>query len=296
MLDWGRYSSERGQERTKGPTMNQLLKRKKIGFLGAGNMAQAIMKGMIESGVASADNILASNRTPGKLQKLSDQYKIQTMDTNESLVENADIVILAVKPQDLLTAIEPIASSFNEDQIVISLAAGIKMETLEKYLPNSRLVRMMPNTPSIIGRGVIGYLLNENDEALTAMMDDMCSPLGYTLKVEDEDQFEALMVSCSSGTGFVLEMMMYWQDWIVEHGFDEETAKLMTLETFMGASMMAAQSKDIPFEELQARVTSKKGVTAAGLQSMRELEIERALRISFEKAAMRSKEISREIK
>lgn len=276
--------------------MNQLLKRQKIGFLGAGNMAQAIMKGMLESGVATSDQILASNRTPGKLQKLTDQYKIQTIDTNESLVENSDIVILAVKPQDLLTAIEPIASSFNDDQIVISLAAGIKMETLEKYLPNVRLVRMMPNTPSIIGRGVIGYLVNEADAALETMMDDMCSPLGYTLKVEDEDQFEALMVACSSGTGFVLEMMMYWQDWIVEHGFDEETAKRMTLETFMGASMLAAQSKDVPFEELQARVTSKKGVTAAGLQSMRELEIERALRISFEKAAMRSKEISREIK
>lgn len=296
MLDWGRYSSERDQGRTKGPTMNQLLKRQKIGFLGAGNMAQAIMKGMLESGVATSDQILASNRTPGKLQKLTDQYKIQTIDTNESLVENSDIVILAVKPQDLLTAIEPIASSFNDDQIVISLAAGIKMETLEKYLPNVRLVRMMPNTPSIIGRGVIGYLVNEADAALETMMDDMCSPLGYTLKVEDEDQFEALMVACSSGTGFVLEMMMYWQDWIVEHGFDEETAKRMTLETFMGASMLAAQSKDVPFEELQARVTSKKGVTAAGLQSMRELEIERALRISFEKAAMRSKEISREIK
>jgi len=276
--------------------MNQLLKRQKIGFLGAGNMAQAIMKGMLESGVATSDQILASNRTPGKLQKLTDQFKIQSIDTNESLVENSDIVILAVKPQDLLTAIEPIASSFNDDQIVISLAAGIKIETLEKYLPNVRLVRMMPNTPSIIGRGVIGYLLNESDAALEAMMEDMCSPLGYTLKVEDEDQFEALMVSCSSGTGFVLEMMMYWQDWIIEHGFDEETAKRMTIETFMGASMMAAQTKDIPFEELQARVTSKKGVTAAGLQSMRELEIERALRISFEKAAMRSKEISREIK
>lgn len=276
--------------------MNQLLKRQKIGFLGAGNMAQAIIKGLIESGVTTGDHILASNRTPGKLQKLHDQYQIQSIDTNESLVENSDIVILAVKPQDLLTAIEPIASSFHDDQVVISLAAGVTMKTLEKFLPNARLVRMMPNTPSIIGRGVIGYSLNESDKALEAIMEDMCSPLGYTLKVEDEDQFEALMVSCSSGTGFVLEMMMYWQDWIVEHGFDEQTAKRMTLETFMGASMLAAHSKDIPFEELQARVTSKKGVTAAGLQSMRELEIERALRISFEKAAMRSKEISREIK
>lgn len=276
--------------------MNQLLKRQKIGFLGAGNMAQVMIKGLLESGVTRSDHIFVSNRTPGKLQKLHDLYKIQSLDTNESLVENSDIVILAVKPQDLLMAIEPIASTFHEDQIVISLAAGIKMQTLQKYLPQVRLVRLMPNTPSLIGRGVIGYFTGASDEALATLMEDLCSPLGYTLKTEDEDQFDALMVSCSSGTGFVLEMMMYWQDWIVEHGFDEETAKRMTLETFMGASMLAAQSKDVPFEELQSRVTSKKGVTAAGLQSMRELEIERALRISFEKAAMRSKEISREIK
>lgn len=276
--------------------MNQLLKRQKIGFLGAGNMAQTIIKGMIESGVTTGSQILAANRTPGKLQKLTDQYNIQSFDNNESLVENSDIVVLAVKPQDLLAAIEPIASAFNDDQIVISLAAGIPIETLKKYLPNARLVRMMPNTPSIIGRGVIGYLLHEDDAALEALMDDLCSPLGYTMKCEDEDQLDTLMVSCSSGTGFVLEMMTYWQDWIIEHGFDEETARRMTLETFLGASMLAAQPKEVPFEELQSRVTSKKGVTAAGLQSMRELEIERALRISFEKAAMRSKEISREIK
>ncbi|MBK9324112.1 MAG: pyrroline-5-carboxylate reductase [Bdellovibrionaceae bacterium] len=276
--------------------MNLILKRQKIGFLGAGHMAQAIIKGLVESGVTTGDHILASNRTPGKLQKLSDQYKIQSFDNNEALVENSDIVILAVKPQDLLSAIEPIASSFHDQQIVISLAAGIRLQTLQKYLPNTRLVRMIPNTPAILGRGVIGYMTASPDNALQTMLEDMCSPLGYTLRAEDEDQLEALMVGCSSGTGFVLELMMYWQDWIIEHGFDEDTAKKMTLETFLGAAMLATQSKEVPLEELQSRVASKKGVTTAGLQSMRELEIERALRISFEKAAMRNKELSREIK
>jgi pyrroline-5-carboxylate reductase len=103
------------------------------------------------------------------------------------------------------------------------------------------------------------------------------------------------MVACSSGTGFIFEMMLYWQEWLEEHGFDGEVARRMTTETFLGASLLATQSKE-SIDELQARVTSKKGVTAAGLQSMRELEIERALRISFEKAAMRNKEIGRETK
>jgi pyrroline-5-carboxylate reductase len=90
--------------------------------------------------------------------------------------------------------------------------------------------------------------------------------------------------------------MMYWQDWIQERGFTVEEARLMTVETFIGASMLASQSPTIDIEELQQRVTSKKGVTASGLQSMRELEIERALRISFEKSSMRSQEISRQNK
>ena len=274
--------------------MNPLLKTQKIGFLGAGNMAQAMIKGLVEGGIP-ARNIYATNRSQFKIQKLVEQFTIKAPVTNEELVEACDIVILAVKPQDLMQALEPIARSFNENTIVISVAAGIRMDVLEKALPLCRLVRVMPNTPSLIGRGVIGYLLNEEDDAVEATIEDLFEPLGRVIKVHDEDQFEALMVSCSSGTGFVFEMMMYWQDWIEEHGFSLEEARLMTIETFVGASLLAAQARE-HVEDLQARVTSKKGVTAAGLQSMRELEIERALRISFEKAAMRNKEMAREIK
>jgi pyrroline-5-carboxylate reductase len=274
--------------------MNPYLKSQRIGFLGAGNMAQAMIKGMLEGGMP-AGHVFASNRSSGKLQKLEELYQIQTFSSNETLVEKSDIVILSVKPQDVLTALEPLASSFNPRQVVISVAAGITMKTLEKQLPDCRIVRVMPNTPSLIGRGVIGYVTNEKDDALEALVEDLFAPLGVVLHNEDEDQFEALMVACSSGTGFVFEFMTYWQEWLEEHGFDPGNARRMTIETFLGAAMLAVQSKD-NIEELQARVTSKKGVTAAGLQSMRELEIERALRISFEKAAMRNKEMGREIK
>jgi pyrroline-5-carboxylate reductase len=275
--------------------MNPMLKAQKIGFLGAGNMAQAMIKGLIEGGIP-AKHIYATNRSDGKLVKLVEQYKINSLQNNEELIDLCDIIILAVKPQDLLTALEPIGRAFDENKIVISVAAGVRMEKLERFLNGARLARVMPNTPSVIGRGVIGYLLNDDDDAaLESTVEDLCEPLGRVIKVSDEDQFEALMISCSSGTGFVFEMMMYWQDWIEEHGFSVEEARVMTIETFVGASLLAAQARE-NVEDLQARVTSKKGVTAAGLQSMRELEIERALRISFEKAAMRNKEMAREIK
>ena len=275
--------------------IHPLMKIIKIGFIGAGNMTQALIKGTLESKQVKNSQIYVSNRTPGKLVKLTELYPgLNARQYNEKIVDECDIVILAMKPQDLPSAISEISEKFREEQIIISLAAGINVEALEKIIPTGRLARMMPNTPSLIGRGVIGLLTQNMDESGSDLIHDIFKSLGIMLDVETEDQFDALMVSCSSGTGFVFEMMMYWQDWIQERGFTDEESKQMTIETFLGASLLAAQSAGIDIEELQQRVTSKKGVTAAGLNSMRELEIERALRISFEKASMRSQEISRQ--
>ncbi len=271
-----------------------LLKKFKIGFIGAGHMSQALIKGLIESKLLKSDQIFASNRTPGKLLKLKDLYDITVFNLNEPIVEECDVVILATKPQDFPKAVEDISQHFREEQIIISLAAGISSDQLEKLIPRGRVIRIMPNTPALIGRGVIGMYSQSSDESADDLVQELFSSVGYVLKVETEDQFDALMVSCSSGTGFIFEMMMYWQDWIEERGFTTEESKKMTVETFLGASMLAAQSMGVDIEELQQRVTSRKGVTAAGLTAMRELEIERALRISFEKASMRSKEISKQ--
>lgn len=271
-----------------------LLKTLKIGFIGAGNIAQTLIKGILEAKEVMPAQIYVSNRTKGKLIKLKEQFEINAVDLNEQIIDECDVVILAVKPQDLPKTVSELASQFNSDQIVVSLAAGINLKQLEKLIPYARLHRLMPNTPAVIGRGVIGLIGKNSDEAALDILESLFKKLGSVITVETEDQFDALMVSCSSGTGFVFEMMMYWQDWITEHGFDDNEARQMTVETFLGASLLAAQSMGIDIEELQQRVTSKKGVTAAGLLSMRELEIERALRISFEKASMKSQEISRQ--
>lgn len=266
----------------------------KIGFIGTGNLAQAMIKGLIENEIVEPKNIFGANRSAGKLQKLQESYGIQACATNEELIESCDIVILAMKPQDLPSAVESLSSIFSENQIVISLAAGVTLRSLERMLSEVRLVRLIPNTPSLISRGVIGYVTHNKDEGLEATIEDLFRGLGYVLKVEDEDQLAALTVSCSSGTGFVFELMMYWQDWIEERGFPPEIARKMTVETFLGAAMLASQSDSTELGELLAKVASKKGITAAGLQSMRELEIERALRYSFEKASLRNQELAKE--
>lgn len=276
-------------------TLNPLLKKLNVGFIGAGNMTQALIRRFVESATLKPEQIHVSNRTPGKLIKVKELYGVNVYDLNELVVEKCDIIILSVKPQDMTAALEPLVEHLLPEQTIISLATGITMRTLEKLIPHPRIVRVMPNTPTLIGRGVLGFFTaSKSPESLSTLIKDLFQVFGLILEVENEDQFDALTVSCAAGTGFVFEMMMYWQEWIQEHGFSPELSKKMTIETFIGASMLAAESMGIALEELQNKVTSKKGVTAAGLNSMRELEIERALRISFEKAAIRSQELSKE--
>lgn len=275
--------------------MKALLQSKKYGFIGAGNMSQAIMHAWISSGALKPENIYATNRSEGKLHRIAEQLKINPLSMNEELVDQCDVVVLAMKPQDLTAAVEPIASSFNDSQIVISLAAGIGFKTLTKVLPNvQRIVRIMPNTPARIRQAVVGYALAPQAQGLQAFVEDLFDPIGLVVQVNEGEEFEALTVSCGSGVGFVFELMDYWQEWLEEHNFDAETAKQMTIKTFLGAAMLADESKDQSIHELQNKVVSKKGVTAAGLSSMRELEVERALRYSFEKAVLRDRDLGRD--
>lgn len=264
----------------------------KIGFIGAGNMSQALISGWIERSTFQADQIFVTNRSSGKAKRLAEQFGIQAVDTNEELVDKCDIVILAMKPQDLTMAIEPIASAFQPSHTVVSLAAGFRVQSLRKILPQCNLiVRVMPNTPVRIQEGVIGYCVSKNDSAMDRWVETAFAPLGLVVKMEEGEPFQALTVSCSAGVGFIFELMIYWQEWLEERGIDSELAKRMTVQTFVGASKLAQESEGMSLVDLQHKVASKKGVTAAGLDSMRELEVERALRYSFEKAGLKDKEL-----
>lgn len=274
-----------------------LVQHLKIGFIGAGNMTNIITRRLFETNTVKPENVWVSNRSPGKLAKICEQWPIKIAKNNEEIVDHCQIIFLAIKPQDFVTAIEPLSSLFDKDQIVISLLAGVPLENLEKVLPHSRIVRVMPNTPSSLGKGVVGYCLgDEEDSGAISIVEELLAPLGYIVPLDEGDMYDALLVSCSSGTGFILELMAYWQDWIEERGFSADVARKMTVETFLGASALASNESHLSFEDLQQKVTSKKGITAAGLDSMRELEIERALRLSFEKSWMRNQELSRSTK
>src|SRR5262249_45914397 len=155
----------------------------------------------------------------------------------------------------------------------------------------NQIVRVMPNTPVRIQKGVVGYCLSKNDIGMERWVEHAFAPLGLVVKVDEGEPFQALTVTCGAGVGFVFELMIYWQEWLEERGIDPELAKKMTVQTFVGASLLAERSEGQSLVDLQHKVASKKGVTATGLDSMRELEIERALRYSFEKAALKDREL-----
>lgn len=274
--------------------MNFSLTDKKVGFIGMGNMGQAILGALINSDTLKSEQVFVHNRTPGKMQKMVTRFNVTSLDTPEEVVETCDIIILATKPQDLLELLEPLRGSFSSEKVAISLAAGIQLATLKKYMPEAHLVRVMPNTPVFICRAVISFCLSQPDILLENLVKKLFSPLGHVVSTEEGEEFSALMVSSASGTGFIFEIMQYWQDWIAEYGIDPKEARKIVTETFLGTAQLASEDSETSFEKLTEKVASKKGVTAAGLESMRELELEGILRMSFNKALMRDHELAKE--
>lgn len=267
---------------------------KKIGFIGIGNMGGAILKALLRSKVLQPKQVWVSNRSQGKIIKVQEEFSVNAATTNEQLVESADIIFVGVKPQDFFEVMEPLSSLIDTEKIVVSMAAGISIASIKKVLQNNpRVIRIMPNTPVEISKAVIGYCPGVRDAGTDDLMTSLLDPLGLVVPVTEGDMFQALTVACGSGTGFVYELLQYWQEWLEGYGFDSEMARKMSVQTFSGAGLLAEKNDQQTLDALQHRVVSKKGVTFAGLESMRELEIERALRISFEKAVLRDSELGK---
>lgn len=271
-----------------------LLKGLSYGFLGAGTMGQAIIRGLIDSQMIKAEQVFATVRTEGKRLRIEEEFGIQTFQSNEELVERCNVIFLGIKPQDVEEVLELLKNSIRADHTVISMAAGISLNSLQKAIRQTqRIVRIMPNTPVRFRSGVVGYCALTAEPGLEALIEAILSPLGQVVPVDEGDEFQALTVASGSGVGFVFELMIYWREWLEQYGFDQTTARQMTVQTFFGAAQLAASDEGLSLDDLQAKVVSKKGVTDAGLKSMRELEIDRALRISFEKAILRDTELGR---
>jgi len=263
----------------------------RIAFIGAGNMASALISGLIADGTAK-DLIIASDPNTDQRSHLHDSYGICTVDNNAEAISDADVVVLAVKPQLLQQVCNELSSHLKDKHcLIVSIAAGIRCSTMSKWL-NSDLpiVRCMPNTPAMLQVGATGLYATDNvSNEQRDQAERILRAVGITLWVNEESDIDSVTAVSGSGPAYYFLMMEAMQAAAEKLGLPAETAKLLTLQTALGAARMALESQDDP-ATLRQKVTSPGGTTEQAILSFEA----NGLRDIFEQAmtAARDRSIS----
>ncbi len=238
----------------------------RISFIGAGNMAASLVGGMIARGF-QPELIILADVSVERLQTLSAQYGVRTTTSNIDAVVGADVILLAVKPQQMAAAVAPLAPAVQAHRpLIVSIAAGIPIAKIQHWLgTNAAVVRCMPNTPALVQAGATGlYASPEASAAQRALAHTMLSAVGIALWLDREEQLDAVTALSGSGPAYfflVMEAMMAAGRAL---GLDEKITRQLTLQTAQGAAQMAMGSDDSP-AELRRQVTSPGGTTEAAL-------------------------------
>ena len=265
-----------------------------ITFIGGGNMASAIIGGLLGKGYA-ADALRVIEIDAGARARLVQQYAVKTFEHIDAAAVAADCVVLAIKPQNMREVAIALRPHIKQ-QLVISIAAGIRGVDLARWLGGyARLVRAMPNTPALVGAGCTGFYAMPavtNEDAKRA--EGVLGAVGVTLRVEREEQLDAITAVSGSGPAYVFYFIEALQQAAVDLGLAPDAARRLALETFAGAVKLANKS-DEDAAMLRARVTSKGGTTAAALASMQADGIKEAIVKAVKAADQRSRELGDEL-
>jgi len=265
----------------------------KIGFIGAGNMAEALIKGLINSRLCRPEQLAASDNDTAKLETKSKTYGIKTYVSNMDLVQASTIIVLSVKPQVLRGVLTEVAELLTSNHLIISIAAGIPISFIQELIGHNKpIIRVMPNTPALIQRGISA--LASGGTTTADNMDKarkIFNAVGKTVVV-DEKMMDAVTAVSGSGPGFVFRIMESFVEAGEKLGFDRETALMLVKQTFLGSSHLADES-DSSLSKLREMVTSPGGTTAAGLASFQEKGLSEVIRAGVKAACDRSIELGK---
>ena len=273
-----------------------VLDNKKISFIGGGNMAQALISGLISCGVKPSLITVADPSSDAREQLAA--KGLNTVDPTadaKAAVIGADIVVLAVKPQVMKVVVSGFADVL-ETQLVISVAAGLSTALLSNMLGGySNIVRAMPNTPAMIQMGATGLYGTDNISAeqkqlATAVMEAS----GLVMWVDNEEHMHAVTAVSGSAPAYMFYFIEAMVDGGVALGLDKEQASALAMQTMLGAAKMALGSEDAP-SELRRKVTSPNGTTQAAIESMQENDISRQIVEAMQACADRSQALSEEM-
>ena len=263
----------------------------KIVFLGGGNMANALIGGMVKQGFAAADIDVIDLGAEARA-KLSASYGV-TFHADAATAPVPDILVLAVKPQQMKEAVAPLVGKLG-NALVISIAAGLDMAALSRWLGGHRtIVRCMPNTPALIGAGITGLCaLPEVTAEQRAAADRVLKAVGTTVWIDDEAKIDGVTAISGSGPAYVFLFIEALQQAAAELGFTPEQGRKLAIETVQGAAALAAQSSE-PASTLRERVTSKGGTTEAALKMMAERGVKEGIVAGCKAAEARGQELGK---
>lgn len=266
----------------------------KIAFLGGGNMANALVGGLLGKGVPPA-SLSILEKLEASRAKLERDYGVHASAQADAATQAADLLVIAVKPQDLRAALAPLADLVR-GKLVLSIAAGVRLADIARWLGgHERLVRSMPNTPALIGAGISAlYAPAAVDAPDRARAEQVLAAVGQTVWVEDERLLDPVTAVSGSGPAYVF--------WFIEHlaaggvalGLPEDTARQLALQTVLGAAQLASQSSD-PVSVLRERVTSRGGTTEAALRVFAEEQMAERLKKALEAASRRGAELGEQL-
>jgi len=266
----------------------------KILFLGGGNMAQALIGGLVDKGF-DARSISVVEVSPSARERLGGRYPVHITTAPDARAQAADTLVLAVKPQDMKAALASVAVGVRS-KLVVSIAAGIKLDALSRWLGGHRnIVRCMPNTPALIGAGIAGlYALPEVSEADRKKAEKILASVGEVVWVAEERLLDPVTAVSASGPAYVFWFIEQLAASAEKLGIPREAATKLALQTVLGAAKLAAAS-DISPAELRRNVTSKGGTTEAALRVFDEEKIAERLLRAIEAASRRGEELGSEL-
>jgi pyrroline-5-carboxylate reductase len=263
-----------------------------IAFIGGGNMASAIIGGLLKSGHALERLIVVEPYEPQRA-KLAADFGLTALAAADVSLEAADLLMWAVKPQLFAEAAAPCAP-YVARALQLSVMAGIRSDTLVRATGAARVVRAMPNTPALIGQGIAGlYARPEVTPADKALVEQVLAPTGRTLWVEREIDLDAVTALSGSGPAYFFYFVEAMMDSAVELGLSAEQGRQLALATCAGAAALAQQSSETP-ATLRERVTSKGGTTYAALSSMQADGVAQAIQRAVKAAQQRARELGDE--
>jgi len=265
-----------------------------IGFIGAGNMAEALIKGIINAKLYQPKDVLISDIRKERLDLLKKEYGVTSAKGNAELAGGVDTLVLSVKPQNMADALESVKAGVGKVALVISIAAGVKVAKITVVLGDIPIVRVMPNTPALIGEGASALFANAKARPMMDKAMKIFSAVGKTVIVDNEDLIDAVTAVSGSGPAYFFALMEEMIKAAGDLGLSAEIAKILVLQTAKGAALLAAERDKFGESpaELRRKVTSPGGTTEAALKVFAAREFGQVIAQALRAARDRSRELS----